>query len=129
MTATLFRHWSEVPGRIWHWERFTPFEVRCRGSGAVFVVAAAMEALMRARAAVGRPMVILSAYRSPLHNARVGGAPRSAHKDGIAFDIALAGHDRDALLAASADAGFGSFGKYPTFLHVDLRKGRQWGRW
>ena len=88
-----------------------------------------MAALARARAAAARPFAILSAYRSPLHNARVGGAAKSAHKDGIAFDIALRGHDPEGLTAACRAAGFGSFGRYPTFLHVDLRKGRSWGSW
>jgi uncharacterized protein YcbK (DUF882 family) len=80
------------------------------------------------REIVGKPMVILSAYRSPLHNARVGGAPLSQHRNGTAFDIALKGHDRHALLRAARAAGFTGFGFYSTFLHVDTGRKRTWGK-
>jgi hypothetical protein len=59
----------------------------------------------------------------------VGGAPKSAHREGIAFDISLRGHDRNELLRQCREAGFGSFGKYKTFLHVDTRRNRKWGSW
>lgn len=35
----------------------------------------------------GRPIQILSAYRSPAHNAKVGGAARSQHVEGRALDL------------------------------------------
>ena len=52
-----------------------------------------------------------------------------AHREGIAFDISLRGHDRNELLRQCREAGFGSFGKYKTFLHVDTRRNRRWGSW
>lgn len=84
-----------------------------------------MDALQAARGQVGRPFHILSAHRCSLHNARVGGAPRSQHLR-IAVDIALRGHDPGALYAALHDAGFTGFGFYATFLHADMGPTRQW---
>lgn len=124
-----FADYRMVPAAAWPWEHFAPAEIACRGDDSILINPAALDALAEARARQGRAFVVLSAYRSALHNARVGGAPRSAHKDGIAFDIALEGHEPEALLAACRAAGFGSFGRYPTFLHVDLRQGRSWGTW
>jgi len=129
----LFKHYRDVPDSLWHWENFAPREIACRGSGEIKIVPEAMDALQRVRRVLGAPMVLTSAYRSRLHNARVGGAPLSAHRalvPGIlAFDILIAGHDRNELLQTCLENGFGSYGKYKTFLHVDTRKGRSWGSW
>lgn len=84
-----------------------------------------MDRLQRARDQVGRPFNILSAHRCSLHNARVGGAPLSQHLR-LAVDIAIAGHDKHALLRAVRDAGFTGLGFYTTFLHIDLGRARVW---
>ena len=121
--------YRNVPRGSWRWPHFGPQEIACRGDGSLRLVPEALDALERARARLGRPFVILSAYRSRLHNARVGGAPLSRHKVGDAFDIATNGHDREALLAACVAAGFAGTGFYQTFLHVDLGRKRSWGTW
>jgi uncharacterized protein YcbK (DUF882 family) len=84
-----------------------------------------MDALQGARDQVGRPFHILSAHRCSLHNARVGGAPRSQHLR-LAVDIALRGHDPTALHSALRGAGFTGFGFYTTFIHTDMGPKRQW---
>ena len=43
--------------------------------------------LDEAREYAGIPFVINSAYRSPEHNARIGGKPNSSHLRGLAVDI------------------------------------------
>lgn len=43
--------------------------------------------LQRLREELQQPIVITSAYRCPDHNEAVGGAPGSAHKDGLAVDF------------------------------------------
>jgi uncharacterized protein YcbK (DUF882 family) len=114
----------------WRWEMFAREEVQCRcGCGKCEVVPEAMDTLTAARETEGTPFRILSAYRDPIHNAKVGGAPLSRHKFGDAFDIALSGHDRDQLREACRAAGFRGFGLYKTFLHVDLGPRREWGKW
>lgn len=115
------RHWRHVCWDGERWPDFTPQELACRGTGAFFRDEESFDALQHMRRALGRPVVLTSGHRSPLHNARVGGAPRSAHL-AFAADILLAGHDRHALLSAAREAGFTGFGFYETFLHCDRRQ-------
>ncbi len=84
-----------------------------------------MDCLERLRKARGTAVVLNSAHRCALHNARVGGAPLSQHKK-IAADVRLQGHDPHALFKDALASGFSSFGFYITFLHMDLRPGRRW---
>ncbi len=125
--AAFYASFRDVPAGAWRWPNFAPAEIASKGDGSLKVVPAALDALERARALAGRPLAILSAYRDPLHNARVGGAPLSRHKAGDAFDIALAGADQEALAAALKGAGFTGFGLgYRTFVHADLGPHRSW---
>ena len=123
----LFSHFSEVPDTIWRWENFSAREIASRGDGSVLLIEEAMDALQRARSSMGRSFRINSAYRDPIHNALVGGAPRSKHKEGHAFDVSISGHDKGELVAALEAAGFRGFGlKYRTFVHVDMGPRREW---
>ncbi len=125
----LLPSWTEAPAE-WRWANFTPGELACRCGGRfcggeywhdpVF-----LDALQTLREAMGAPVSVNSAHRYGLWNAHVGGAPASQHKM-IAADIRIACHDPGRLLAAGREAGFGSFGLYRTFIHMDLRAGRRW---
>ena len=66
------------------------------------------------------PLVINSAHRCALHNARIGGAPLSQHKQ-LAFDVSLTGHDPARLERCAHASGFRGFGYGQTFLHLDTR--------
>lgn len=112
----------------WRWRHFMPRELASKGDGSLLVDEDALDRLELARRILGQPLLILSAYRDPLHNAKVGGAPLSMHKQGKAFDIRLAGLDKWQLLSACQKAGFTGFGFYLTFLHVDTGKPRTWGK-
>ena len=59
----------------------------------------------------------------------MGGATRSKHMDGAAFDIAMANHDPVAFESVARDVGFLGFGFYPRsgFMHIDLGPARQCG--
>ena len=114
-------HWQEVPAADWPLAFFAPAELASRGDGSVRVVLPAGQALDTLRRRIGRPLRVLSAYRDPLHNARVGGAPRSRHKRGDAFDLDLRGLDRFELAEAARELGFTGFGRYANFLHIDTR--------
>ena len=125
----LYDHYQEA-SYDWIWKPyFKPSEIACKGSDSLLIDPRALDVLVRARILADKPFRILSAYRSPIHNAKIGGAPKSVHKLGMAFDISLRGHDREDLLAQCKQSGFTSYGKYKTFLHVDIRKGRFWGKW
>ncbi len=121
--GTLFPHFSQLTE--WRWPNFSARELACPCCGEFYLDAAAMDRLQGARDAARRPFHINSAHRCPIHNARVGGAPLSAHKL-IAFDISILNHERAALFDTLKQAGFGSFGFYQTFIHADTRPGRRW---
>ena len=85
--------------------------------------------LNRIREKWGKPIIINSAYRSPEHNAAVGGVPNSFHVQGLAADIRPEKQEdldelQDLCLEIVADGGVGL---YDTFVHVDAR-GRK-ARW
>jgi len=119
----LYEHWSEV--KAWEWKNFLPAEVACPCCGELYLDRISMDRIQKARDLVGRPLIINSAHRCPIHNARVGGAPLSQHKL-IAFDVSLIGYDRKYLFSVLKQAGFTSFGLYRTFIHADVRPGRLW---
>jgi uncharacterized protein YcbK (DUF882 family) len=127
MTTTLYDHWSEVPASAWRWPSFTPREIASKGDGSLLLVPEAMDRLQSAREIYDQSMLITSAYRDPIHNARVGGAPRSMHKRGIAFDIALQRRPKQPLIRALEIAGFAGLGvRYRTFVHADCGRKRSW---
>lgn len=129
MTTTFHRHWRDVPESNWRWPSFSPAEIACRGSGKLLINAPALDRLQALRDRPGKPLIVRSAYRSPAHNRAVGGAPRSHHLEGAAFDIAMTNHDPVAFEAAARAVGFLGFGFYPRsgFIHIDLGPARQWG--
>jgi uncharacterized protein YcbK (DUF882 family) len=122
-----YAHWTEVPSRVWPCKFFTPNEIACKGNGAILIHAEALMALDQLRENFGTPLHISSAYRSPYHNASVGGAPRSAHLVGHAFDIQLRGMDKAKLREEAESVGFKGFGmRYRTFVHIDMGRKREW---
>jgi len=70
------------------------------------------------RAIAGRPLPIVSGYRSPLWNAKVGGAPESFHLRGEAADIPPGFVDEaGARRAGAGGVGLNSEG---WVIHVDV---------
>ena len=116
---------SEFAAAGWRWPHFTPQELACRCggrycAGEYWHSPDFLNALEALRAEAGRPLVINSGHRCQVWNTYVGGARFSMHRS-IAADIALAGHDRHALLAAAERQGFTGLGLGKTFLHLDRR--------
>ncbi len=124
-----YRHFRDVPDSLWRWPNFSPAEIACRGTGQLKLHPDALDKLQALRDRLGKPLIVRSAYRSPEHNRNVGGAPRSKHMIGAAFDIAMSKHDPAAFEAAAREVGFLGFGFYPRsgFIHIDLGPARQWG--
>ena len=72
----------------------------------------------------GRPLHIISAHRSPTHNAKVGGARRSQHMLGNAVDITAGGlstSERLRLIMIASSSGIKGIGVYNNSLHFDIR--------
>ena len=76
--------------------------------------------LDEAREYTNIPFIINSAYRSPEHNAKVGGKPGSSHIKGLAVDIsAKDSRTRFLILDALFAVGFTRIGIADSFIHVD----------
>ena len=81
----------------------------------------------------GAEVQILSGYRSPSYNAKVGGEPNSKHMKGEAADIVILGtvpsmvHQWIATLIKCGKMPQGGLGAYPGFTHYDIRGTR--ARW
>ena len=77
--------------------------------------------LDEARERAGIPFIINSAYRTPEHNAKIGGKPNSSHLRGLAVDISVTNsRQRFIILNALLDVGFTRIGIADTFIHIDL---------
>ncbi len=77
--------------------------------------------LDRARELFGAPIVITCGYRSPEHNAEIGGVPNSAHTQGLAIDMKapVDAFQREKLSWALGAAGFRRVESAPRHFHVD----------
>lgn len=81
----------------------------------------------------GRPITINSAYRSPEHNAKIGGVKTSQHLFGKAADITIESLKPAEVyriiedLIEMGEMLQGGLGLYDTFVHYDIRKTK--ARW
>jgi len=77
------------------------------------------------RAHLGKPIKVTSGFRSPAHNAKIGGAKNSLHTTGMAADIAVGGIPEQIKVAAflSKLNDVGGIGLYESkgIVHVDIR--------
>ena len=97
-------------------------------------IAATLRIVDKLRERVGRPIVILSSYRSPAYNAACpGAASGSFHQQFRALDIAVSGKSPrevfDLLSKWRNERIFkGGLGLYSSFVHIDTRgSNATWG--
>lgn len=112
---------------------FKPQEFRCKDGSVHPVYAGGVRddlllILDEIRERFGKPVIVNSGYRSPEHNARVGGVPNSFHIQGMAADIRPEDlKDLPKLYAIANEVNStGGVGKYKTFVHVDVGPARRW---
>ena len=106
-------------------------ELRCRdGTDTVMVDEVLTVVLQCIREHFGKPVTITSGYRTPAHNAAVGGAKSSQHLLGRAADIRVQGVSVEdvAAYAESLMPDWGGVGRYPVkagratgWVHLDTR--------
>ena len=91
------------------------------------------ENLQKIRDEIGIPIRVMSGYRSPEYNKRVGGAKKSQHVLAKAADLQVSGMSTTDLaniikqLIKDGAVDPGGVGLYETFVHYDVR-GRN-ARW
>lgn len=124
-----YSSWQAVPAETWRWPSFSPREIACKGTGSIRINEDALDKLQALRNLLNKPLILTSAYRSPEHNKRVGGAKHSLHMKGIAFDVRMDNHDPHEFEAAARAVGFTGFGYYRKngFMHIDTGDARSWG--
>ena len=119
-------------------ENFSLSEFRCRdGSDVpedlmdnVRLLAKNLQVL---RDHVGKPIRVISGYRSPTYNKKIGGARKSQHMVAKAADIKISGMSPSEVKAVivqlikEGKMDSGGIGLYTTFTHYDVR-GRN-ARW
>jgi uncharacterized protein YcbK (DUF882 family) len=107
-----------------HSEHFTEAELACHHCGVNGVVQELLDALEYFRALLGQPVIVNDAYRCPVHNAAVGGAPHSYHAEGRAADIRVTNMTaRELYKFAVCVAQFTGIGvdDHKQYIHVDVR--------
>jgi uncharacterized protein YcbK (DUF882 family) len=104
------------------------FACKC-GCGFSLPDAELLSVLEDVREHFGKPVNINSACRCPDHNKAVGGAPNSAHVQGIAADIDVkdvSPADVQQYVLNKYQDRYG-IGTYNTFTHIDVRAAK--ARW
>jgi uncharacterized protein YcbK (DUF882 family) len=111
-------------------DNFRVKEFACEdGSDVIFIAPALVTILQKVRTHFGKAVTINSAYRTPTHNKKVGGAAYSQHLYGTAADIVVKGV-APKTVAAYAEKLLpksGGIGVYKSFTHIDVREVRS--RW
>ena len=89
-------------------------------------ITAVAQRLQAIRDIIGLPIQITSGYRTPQHNRKVGGHPKSYHVKGQAADIVVQGMPASRVqhLLRHWSGGLGS---YASFTHIDIGPKRRWG--
>jgi len=122
-------HWGASMGNLS--AHFSRGEFVCHCCGDFRLDDRLLAALEDLRRRAGQAVLVLSGYRCPEHNRRVGGAANSQHVFGKAADIRVPGltlQQMYELAASTPEFAQGGIGVYDRgFLHVDVRGHR--ARW
>lgn len=126
--SKVYKTWQSFPMSEWRWPNFSPQEMASKREGELMIDPDAMDKLQKLRNTLGKPLLITSAYRSAAHNKAVGGASRSQHRLGRAFDVRMDNQDPQHFESVAKAIGFTGFGHYPKsgFMHIDTGPARRW---
>jgi uncharacterized protein YcbK (DUF882 family) len=74
------------------------------------------------RERLGKPIVVNSGFRCPIHNRAVGGATASQHMKGEAADLRIDGKPEVLAKTIVANGTWDQLILYPTFVHVSWKR-------
>ena len=118
--------WENVPEHAWVWSNFTPYEMRCRGTGKISVVIEFMDRLQNLREVFGGPLVVTSGFRDPEYNNKISSTGLTGpHTTGRAVDIRISGEDVYSVVRLAYRFGFMGIGVHQRgdfkkrFIHLD----------
>ncbi len=101
---------------------FSYREFASQGNGQILMRNELVLGLEHARQQMGgAPIKILSGYRDPRHNSKVGGSPTSQHMTGAAADLELS--TIDVVKSWGVFTGIGAVSGTGKVVHVDVRDG------
>lgn len=111
-------------------DNFKVKEFRCKdGSDKILIdVNFVKNLLQKIRDHFGAAVTINSAYRTASYNKKVGGASKSYHTKGQAFDIVVKGYTPAEVAKYAATLGIKGIIQYNSFVHVDSRGVKYWAR-
>lgn len=103
-------------------EYFNLTEFQCPCCHTVKLHPLLLRSVIKLRSAWGRAVMINSAYRCRNHNAQVGGAAASRHRQGLALDISVPGGMAENFRLLALNCGFVKVILYPGrgFAHAEL---------
>jgi len=130
MKPVIYAYSKKVDGNKQVSTNFKVREFACQdGSDVIFIAPELVEILQKIRSHFGKPVIINSAYRTPSHNKKVGGAAQSQHLYGTAADIVVSGISPKEVVkfAETLLVNTGGIGAYATFTHIDVRETKS--RW
>jgi uncharacterized protein YcbK (DUF882 family) len=117
------REMYNIPNDMKLSKNFSLSEFVCKdGSNEVIVNYELIGLLQKMRDKLAKSITITTngGYRTPKHNAAVGGIMNSEHTKGTAADIKISGLSPLDLAYVADKIGFRGIGVYPTFTHVDI---------
>ena len=102
-------------------KNFKVSEFACHDGSDKILIDVDMIPILQTIRDVGGRVTINSAYRTPSHNKKVGGASKSFHLQGRAFDIVSEKLSTSEVCELANTLGVKGIIKYPTFVHIDSR--------
>ena len=107
-------------------ESFRVKEFACKdGSDTVKIDTGLVAQLQRIRNWAGTSVIISSGYRTPSHNAKIGGSPKSKHLSGMAADIYVKNRAKTVTEIARFAEAIGCTGiernEDSSYVHIDTR--------
>ncbi len=122
MPSQVITYSKSQSGEVKLSDNFKVREFACQdGSDTILIDSKLVALLQDIRDHFGKPITINSAYRTPSHNAAVGGASSSQHLKGTAADIVVQGVSPIEVARYAESIGVKGIGLYSWGVHVDTR--------